>query len=167
MEHLTLILIWLALGAHSAWYFIRCYRRHYDIRVHLLPAVAFCVVLPIITHFATAMVYDLKPGKCTDKIIWPKKQLLVAALLSTHLSSCVNSLCEGRIVSKHYEPRRVYPVVVIVGKIPITNFHVDDEDWVFMVKGFNGKDTITERFEVEQAWWDDAVVGEWVAFRDC
>ena len=93
--------------------------------------------------------------------------LLVTALLAAVLSSCGNSLCEGRLVGKHYEPRRTYTQMVLIGKVLMPQVRVDDEDWVFMVKGFNGKDTVTERFEVTEAWWNDAVVGSWVAFQDC
>jgi hypothetical protein len=93
--------------------------------------------------------------------------LLVTVLLAAVLSSCGPDLCEGQLVSKHYEPRRTYPVVVIVGKVPMTQIHVDDEDFVFMVKGFNGKDTVTERHEVVADWWHEAEVGSYVRFLDC
>lgn len=93
--------------------------------------------------------------------------LLVTALLAAVLSSCGNCLCEGRLVSKHYEPRRTYTQMMLIGKVWMPQVRVDDEDWVFMVQGFNGKETVTERFEVTEAWWNDAVVGSWVAFQDC
>jgi hypothetical protein len=93
--------------------------------------------------------------------------LLVTTLLAAVLSSCGNSLCDGRLVCKYYEPRRTYTQMMLIGKVWMPQVRVDDEDWVFMVKGFNGKDTITERFEVTEVWWNDAVVGSWVEFQDC
>ena len=57
--------------------------------------------------------------------------------------------------------------MMLIGKVWMPQVRVDDEDWVFMVQGFNGKETVTERFEVTEAWWNDAVVGSWVAFQDC
>jgi hypothetical protein len=95
--------------------------------------------------------------------------LLVTALLAAVLSSCGNSLCEGRLVGKYYKPEETYTMVRydVVLKMPMTEIHTDPEAWIFMVKGFNGKDTVTERHRVTQQWWNEAVVGRWVVFQDC
>lgn len=93
---------------------------------------------------------------------------MVTALLAAVLSSCGNTLCEGRLVSKHYEPCRTYKQMMPIGNnVWMQDVRADDEDWVFMVKGYNGKDTVTERFEVTEARYNDAVVGSWVTFQDC
>lgn len=102
---------------------------------------------------------------CQPRTVW----LLVTALLAAGLYSCGNSLCEGRLVGKYYEPEETYPIVRydVVLQIPITEIYTEQEAWIFMVKGFNGKDTVIERHRVTQEWWNDAVVGSWVEFQDC
>lgn len=55
-----LIIIWLILGIHSAWYFIKKYRSYDDFTTKNIPEIIICIILPIITHIATYAVYGNK-----------------------------------------------------------------------------------------------------------
>lgn len=70
MEKSTILLItWIVLGIHSAYYFIRKYTKQYDLKTSEIPMVMVCLVLPLVTHAATWVFYD------TDsKIIIKKRQ---------------------------------------------------------------------------------------------
>lgn len=78
-------------------------------------------------------------------------------------SSCEHKIHKGEIVEKYYEPPRyyIYTTFIIVGKIMIPQTHTgyDDEDFVIVVKGINGKDTITENFYIDETNWDCMNVG--------
>jgi len=84
-------------------------------------------------------------------------------LLAVVLSACGHSIHEGEIIEKYYEPPRhyTYTTMVMVGKtmIPQINTGYDDEDWVIVVKGVNGKDTITEDFYINEVNWKCVNVG--------
>ena len=41
----------------------------------------------------------------------------------------------------------------------------DDEDYVLIVKGFNGKDTVQQRFEVSQTDFKNTNIGDSVTFQ--
>lgn len=86
-------------------------------------------------------------------------------LLAVVLSSCEARLKNGVVVDKFYEPERVYYQLVIIGKVPINQRRVDDEDFVLIVKGFNGKDTVQQRFEVSKIDFENINVGDSVAFQ--
>ena len=85
------------------------------------------------------------------------------AMLAVVLSSCGHSIHEGEIIEKYYEPERTYTYTtyMYVNKmmIPQINTGYDDEDWVIVVKGVNGKDTITEDFYIDEANWKCMSVG--------
>ena len=84
-------------------------------------------------------------------------------LLAVVLSACGHSIHEGEIIEKYYEPPRTYTytTMMMVGKIMIPQTHTgyDDEDWVIVVKGVKGKDTITENFYIDETNWKCMSVG--------
>jgi hypothetical protein len=84
-------------------------------------------------------------------------------LLAVVLSSCGHSIHEGEIIEKYYEPERTYTytTMIMCGKVMIPQTHTgyDDEDWIIVVKGVNGKDTITEDFYIDEANWKCMSVG--------
>lgn len=41
---------------------------------------------------------------------------------------------------------------------------LDDEDFVLIVKGFNGKDTVKQRFEVSKTDYENINIGDYVSF---
>ena len=84
-------------------------------------------------------------------------------LLAVALSACGHSIHEGEIIEKYYEPKRTYTYTtyMYVGNMMIPQIHTgyDDEDWIIVVKGVNGKDTITEGFYIDEANWKCVNVG--------
>lgn len=84
-------------------------------------------------------------------------------LLAVVLSGCGHSIHEGEIIEKYYEPPRYYryTTMMMVGKMMIPQKHTgyDDEDWIIVVKGVNGKDTITEDFYIDETNWKCMSVG--------
>lgn len=68
---ILIIIIYLLLGAHSVYYFIRCYTRHYDLTSEELSRLLICFMAPIVTHFATYMVYGR--GREGGEKVWFKK----------------------------------------------------------------------------------------------
>jgi hypothetical protein len=89
-------------------------------------------------------------------------------LLAVVLSACGHSIHEGEIIEKYYEPPRTYTytTMMMVGKVMIPQIHTgyDDEDWVIVVKGVKGKDTITEDFYIDETNWKCMSVGN--IFKD-
>jgi hypothetical protein len=88
--------------------------------------------------------------------------LVVLAVL---LSACGGRLHEGEIIQKYYEPPRTYTytTMMVVGKmiLPQTRTGYDDEDWVIVVRGIKGKDTIIEEFYIDEMNWKCMSVGNW------
>ena len=84
-------------------------------------------------------------------------------LLAVVFSSCGHSIHEGEIIEKYYEPERTYTYTtyMYVNKTMIPQIHTvyDDEDWVIVVKGVKGKDTITEDFYIDETNWKCMSVG--------
>ena len=91
--------------------------------------------------------------------------IITAASLA--LSSCGPKLCKGVLIEKQYEPSRTYSSFVMIGKVPMTRIRVDDEDFIFLLRGLDGNDTVSERHRVTAQMWNDAAVGDWVTLRDC
>jgi hypothetical protein len=85
------------------------------------------------------------------------------ALLLVTLSACGHSIHEGEIIEKYYEPPRtyMYTTIMMAGKMAIPQTHTgyDDEDWVIVVKGVKDKDTITEKFYIDEGNWKCMSVG--------
>jgi hypothetical protein len=75
-------------------------------------------------------------------------------LLAVVLSACGHSIHEGKIIEKYYEPPRTYTytTMMVVGKMMIPQIHTgyDDEDWIIVVRGVKGNDTITEDFYTDE-----------------
>jgi hypothetical protein len=64
------IIIWLVLGIHSAWFFINRFTQKHDLTTNELYMVVICILLPIITHFATLTTFPNNPN---PKILVKKK----------------------------------------------------------------------------------------------
>lgn len=58
-----IIIAWIVLGIHSAWYFVRKYTLNDDVTYREIDMIALCVLVPVVTHLATYFVY----GKTKDK----------------------------------------------------------------------------------------------------
>ena len=88
-------------------------------------------------------------------------------LLAVVLSACESRLKSGVVVDKWYEEgeTETYVEYDVVFKMTLTKTRWDDEDYVLIVKGFNGKDTVQQRFEVTQTDFQNTKVGDSVAFQ--
>lgn len=65
-----LIIFWIALGIHSAYYLVKQYTKKYDFTKDEIPMLFICVIFPIFSHVATYIVYH-KSDK--PKVIFPMK----------------------------------------------------------------------------------------------
>jgi len=72
-----IIIIWLALGIHSAWYMVRQYTKIWDFKMSEIITIVICVLLPIVTHIATFFTYHLyninEKRKKEDRVIFHKR----------------------------------------------------------------------------------------------
>jgi len=66
-----LIVSWFILGAHSVYYFIKSYRKHYDITTDEIPLIVVCFIFPIAAHIGTYVAYGFGGGD--SKILFKKK----------------------------------------------------------------------------------------------
>lgn len=79
------------------------------------------------------------------------------------LVSCEARLSGGKIIGKWYEPptsrthMKYNPAIKVI--TPITIY--DDEDYVIIVRGFNGKDTVTQRFEISRVDYYQFQIGDY------
>jgi hypothetical protein len=83
------------------------------------------------------------------------------------LTGCATPVCEGIIEDKSYEPRRTWTQFMPVGKVTVPQVRVDDEDYVLILHGFNGKDTVSYRHEVDSTSWASVSVGQHVIIPNC
>jgi hypothetical protein len=68
---ILLIIIWLALGIHSALFFIKRYTQKNDLTTSEIWMVVFSFLIPIVTHLSTEICYpNLK-----SKILKPKQNV--------------------------------------------------------------------------------------------
>ena len=88
-------------------------------------------------------------------------------LLAVVLSACEARLKNGVVVHKWYEEGETeyYVEYDVIFKMPMTKTIWDDEDYVLIVKGFNGKDTVQQRFEVSQTDFKNTNIGDVVTFQ--
>lgn len=88
-------------------------------------------------------------------------------LLAVVVSACETRLKKGVVVDMWYEEGRVetYAYYDAALKMPTTGARWDDEDYVLIVKGFNGKDTVQQRFEVTKIDFQNTKVGNSVTFQ--
>jgi hypothetical protein len=88
-------------------------------------------------------------------------------LLAVVLSACESRLKNGVVVDKWYEEGRIesYTYYNVALKIPMVGNRFDDEDFVLIVKGFNGKDTVKQRFEVSKTDYENTNVGDSFTFQ--
>ena len=88
-------------------------------------------------------------------------------LLTVVLSACESRLKNGVVVDKWYEEGETesYVEYDVIFKMPMTKTKWDDEDYVLIVKGFNGKDTVQQRFEVSQTDFKNTNIGDSVTFQ--
>ena len=72
METTIVIIIWIALGIHSCYFFIKRYTNHFNLTTSNIPHLIVCFLLPIVTHFATLIVFkkDLNSG---SKVLFKKR----------------------------------------------------------------------------------------------
>jgi len=88
-------------------------------------------------------------------------------LLAVVLSACEIRLKNGVVVDKWYEEgeSETYVEYNVIFNMPMTKTSWDDEDFVLIVKGFNGKDTVQQRFEVSKNDYENTNVGDTVTFQ--
>lgn len=67
------VLVWLLLGIHSAWLFVKRYTQEDDLTTNDIWIVVACLFLPIVTHFATMECYPNKQPRVIKKSIIKKK----------------------------------------------------------------------------------------------
>jgi hypothetical protein len=95
------------------------------------------------------------------------KALLIISTLII-ITSCGHKIHEGEVIKKYYEPPRhyTYQTYIMVGKVMMPQFHTgyDDADFVLVVEGVNGKDTIVEEFYLDEINWECINIGD--AFND-
>lgn len=65
-----IIIIWVALGIHSAYYLVKCYTKQYDFTKNQIWMIGCCILFPIVTHFATWTIYS----NVKNDILWSKKK---------------------------------------------------------------------------------------------
>lgn len=63
------LFIYLLLGIHSVYYFVKCYTTVEDVTTKELPMLIVCLLIPIATHIATYITFDTGDGIT----IFPKK----------------------------------------------------------------------------------------------
>ena len=73
MVALAIILIWVLLGIHSVWFFIKRYTLYFDLTTKEIPELVTCFLLPIVTHISTAIVYPVVPYEDREWQILKKK----------------------------------------------------------------------------------------------
>lgn len=80
----------------------------------------------------------------------PISIILFWVIITILICSCNQRLTQGTVVNKWYEKGHYYTYVEydIILKMSVTKTIWDDEDYVLILKGFNGKDTIQQRCEV-------------------
>lgn len=66
-----IIIAWIILGIHGGYYFVSQFRKEFDFTTSEIPILIICVLLPIISHFATWMAFG-EPF-FNGKTIWKKK----------------------------------------------------------------------------------------------
>jgi len=71
MELWIIIAIWLLLGLHSCWFFIKRFTYYCDFTVGQIHVLVLCLLLPIVTHIATLLTFK-RPGQ-GEKILFHKK----------------------------------------------------------------------------------------------
>lgn len=88
-------------------------------------------------------------------------------LLAVVLSACEARLKNGVVVDKWYEEGETesYVGYDAIFEMPMTKTRWDDEDYVLIIKGFNGKDTVQQRFEVSQTDFKNTNIGDSVTFQ--
>lgn len=94
------------------------------------------------------------------------KIITYSSLIMFTISSC-DDFKEGIVIDKWYEAeeRKTYAEFSPIFKMPMTKIVVDDEDYVLIVKGVVGKDTIQRRFEVSKNDYDNTKIGNKIKFN--
>jgi hypothetical protein len=82
------------------------------------------------------------------------------------LLTCGTRLKNGVVVDKWHEEARIesYTYYNFILKMRMSGTRLDDEDFVLIVKGFNGKDTVKQRFEVSKTDYENINIGDYVSF---
>lgn len=78
------------------------------------------------------------------------------------LSGCETPLKSGVVVDKWYEEEEIntYIEYDVILKMPLPKTSWDDEDFVLILKGFNGKDTVQQRIEVSKMDYENTNIGD-------
>ena len=74
---ILIILIWIALGLHSAYFLVKQYTKEYDFTFDRIPMLVFCILAPIFTHIATLLIYYTpsdKKSSVFSKVLFSKKK---------------------------------------------------------------------------------------------
>ena len=92
---------------------------------------------------------------------------LILLALSVLCFSCEAKLKEGVVIDKVYEEGRDvlrFEYDAIYKRwMPKTRW--DDEDFILIVKCFNGKDTVQQRFEVPKDYYENTNIGDTIVFN--
>jgi hypothetical protein len=89
--YFVIAIIWLLLGAHSAYYFVKQYTKMFNFTEREAPLLVFCVLFPIVSHLATFVVYKsifVSPP--------PPEQTYEQKRFIEQIDEGVNALLKGR-----------------------------------------------------------------------
>jgi hypothetical protein len=93
------------------------------------------------------------------------RKLLKPALLIGAVMCCFSchQIHEGEVIDKYIIPAHSYQycTTIMIGKVPITQWHTGyvDDEYVLLIRGIKGKDTITEEFSVSQETYNCKING--------
>jgi hypothetical protein len=90
-----------------------------------------------------------------EKIMNKFVKMIAIAPIIVLLSAC--GISAGTVSSKVVEPERQYSTVQMVGKVPVTTFHTDDEDYCFNIVNDEGSEGYVC---VEKTEWDTITEGD-------
>lgn len=65
------LIIYILLGIHSSYYFIKCFTIKYDFKYSDIPLLLLTLSFPIITHLSTYIFFDTEKK---DKILFKKRK---------------------------------------------------------------------------------------------
>lgn len=89
-----------------------------------------------------------------------KTALLIGAFMCCF--SC-HQIHEGTVIDKYMIPAHTYQysTMIMVGKVPVPAWHTGyvGDEYVLLVEGFKGKDTIREEFSVSKSTYECKING--------
>jgi hypothetical protein len=84
------------------------------------------------------------------------------------LTSCVKKIDSGVVVEKEYREKsqETYMEYDIIFKMPLMKTRYISQKYILTLKGFNGEDTIRQRFFVKKEIWENTEIGDIIKLND-